>query len=72
MSLTGEYSIIGRGCSIHSGEDDLGKGGVEGSKSNGNSGSPVACGEIKEGDYEGILINYTSICALILFIFGNW
>ena len=54
VKLYGEYSVIGRSVMIHEDEDDLGKGdnsepGVNGktSKSTGNAGARVACGEIK-------------------------
>ena len=67
-SLFGDYSIMGRGCSVHSGEDDLGKGGDAGSIKSGNSGSPVACGEIKEGHYENLLIFSSKILAIALLI----
>ncbi|XP_057333058.1 uncharacterized protein LOC130672467 [Microplitis mediator] len=46
ISLTGPYSILGRAIVVHSGEDDLGRGGNEGSLINGNSGKPVGCGVI--------------------------
>lgn len=43
VSLTGDHSIIGRAIVLHDGEDDLGKGGNEGSRKTGNAGSRVAC-----------------------------
>jgi len=43
IQLRGPYSIIGRAVVIHAGEDDLGLGGDEESKSTGNAGSRVAC-----------------------------
>ncbi|KRX07326.1 Superoxide dismutase, copper/zinc binding domain [Pseudocohnilembus persalinus] len=46
ISLFGEYSVVGRSCVVHAGEDDLGKGGHELSKTTGNSGGRVACGTI--------------------------
>ncbi|KAI8889648.1 copper/zinc binding superoxide dismutase [Backusella circina FSU 941] len=46
VQLSGENSVIGRSVVIHSGQDDLGRGGTESSKVNGNSGSKIACGVI--------------------------
>lgn len=46
--LYGETSVIGRGCMVHAGEDDLGLGGNAGSLKTGNAGSRVACGTIEE------------------------
>lgn len=64
--MFGDYSIIGRGCSIHSAEDDLGDGGDEESLKSGNSGHSLACGKIEEGVYNGSLIR--SIILGIMFI----
>ena len=54
VKLYGEFSVIGRSVMVHEDEDDLGRGdnsepGVNGktSKSTGNAGSRIACGEIK-------------------------
>lgn len=54
IKLYGETSIIGRSVMVHEDPDDLGKGdnsqpGVNGksSKSTGNAGARIACGEIK-------------------------
>ena len=44
IALDGPYSILGRAFVIHSGEDDLGRGGDEGSLKTGNAGSRIACG----------------------------
>lgn len=46
MSLTGPESIIGRTVVVHADPDDLGKGGVELSKTTGNAGGRLSCGVI--------------------------
>lgn len=46
IKLSGKNSIIGRSVVIHSGEDDLGRGGNEESLITGNAGSRIACGII--------------------------
>uniref|UniRef100_P81926 Superoxide dismutase [Cu-Zn] n=1 Tax=Halocynthia roretzi TaxID=7729 RepID=SODC_HALRO len=46
ISLTGEHSIIGRAVVVHAGEDDLGKGGHEDSKTTGHAGGRLSCGVI--------------------------
>ena len=46
LELLGPFSIVGRACVIHKGEDDLGMGQNEGSKRNGNSGVPIGCGVV--------------------------
>lgn len=43
ISLVGNNSVIGRGLVIHGGQDDLGRGGDEGSMANGNAGPRVGC-----------------------------
>ncbi|CAL9079025.1 unnamed protein product [Musa textilis] len=45
IPLSGPNSIIGRAVVVHADPDDLGKGGHELSKSTGNAGGRVACGE---------------------------
>jgi len=54
VRLDGEFSVIGRSVMVHEDEDDLGRGdhsepGVNGktSKTTGNAGARIACGEIK-------------------------
>mmetsp|Transcript_38506 Transcript_38506/g.46509 ORF Transcript_38506/g.46509 Transcript_38506/m.46509 type:complete len:175 (-) Transcript_38506:165-689(-) len=54
IKLEGEYSVIGRSVMVHADPDDLGRGdhsepGVNGktSKTTGNAGARIACGEIK-------------------------
>jgi len=44
ISLDGPNSILGRAFVIHSGEDDMGRGGNEDSLKTGNAGKRVACG----------------------------
>ena len=58
LRITGKYGILGRSVVIHSGEDDLGKGGIdsngniidekvrEESLKTGNAGKRIACGVI--------------------------
>ena len=46
ITLYGAYSVLGRSCVVHEGEDDLGLGGHELSKTTGNAGGRVACGVI--------------------------
>jgi len=46
ISLSGENNILGRGVVIHAGQDDLGRGGDDGSLKTGNAGGRVACGVI--------------------------
>ena len=48
IQLSGEHTIIGRSMMVHADVDDLGKGGHELSKTTGNAGARLACGEIKE------------------------
>lgn len=50
IKLSGEYSVIGRSFMVHADPDDLGKGGHELSKTTGNAGARVACGEIVLAD----------------------
>jgi Cu-Zn family superoxide dismutase len=44
---SGEFSVIGRSFMVHADPDDCGRGGVELSKTTGNAGARLACGEIK-------------------------
>jgi len=46
LSLTGTSTILGRAIVVHEKEDDLGKGGDEGSMKTGNAGGRVSCGVI--------------------------
>lgn len=50
LKLTGATSILGRSVVVHSGTDDLGKGGHELSKTTGNAGTRPACGVIGLAD----------------------
>merc|ERR1711983_84796 len=38
-----EYSILGKAIVLHAGEDDLGRGGDEGSETTGNAGARLGC-----------------------------
>lgn len=51
VSLTGEYSVIGRTLEVCEGVDDLGIGGHELSLTTGNSGACLACGIIGISKY---------------------
>ncbi|GJU48704.1 superoxide dismutase [Cu-Zn] 2 [Tanacetum coccineum] len=44
IPLSGQYSILGRAVVIHADSDDLGRGNHELSKSTGNAGARVGCG----------------------------
>lgn len=46
VNLTGEHSVVGRAVVVHSGKDDLGKGGDAESLKTGNAGDRLACGVI--------------------------
>ncbi|XP_017493300.1 PREDICTED: superoxide dismutase [Cu-Zn]-like [Rhagoletis zephyria] len=46
ISLEGANTIVGRSLMVHADPDDLGRGGVELSKTTGNAGGRVACGVI--------------------------
>ncbi len=46
VRLRGEYSVLGRSFVVHEGEDDLGLGGHEDSKTTGHSGSRIMWGII--------------------------
>jgi len=46
VKLTGPYSVIGRTIVVHSGVDDLGKGGTDLSLTTGDAGPRIACGVI--------------------------
>merc|ERR1711939_595580 len=67
IKLSGPYSIIGRSVMVHADPDDLGKGdhsqpGVNGktSKTTGNAGARIACGEIVKRDTDPVF----PICAV--------
>jgi Cu-Zn family superoxide dismutase len=46
ISLRGDYTLIGRTCTLHTMEDDLGRGTSNDSKRNGHAGGRLACGII--------------------------
>ncbi|KAI8143133.1 Cu-Zn superoxide dismutase [Fennellomyces sp. T-0311] len=46
LEFEGKNSILGRGIILHADQDDLGRGGDEGSRLVGNSGARLACGII--------------------------
>ena len=46
VKLNGPLSVVGRTMVVHADVDDLGKGGVELSKTTGNAGARLACGVI--------------------------
>lgn len=46
ITLHGARTILGRGVVVHTGEDDLGRGGSPDSKKTGNAGGRTACGVI--------------------------
>ena len=46
VKLAGEQSVVGRAIVVHSGKDDLGKGGDAESLKTGNAGDRLACGVI--------------------------
>ncbi|KAH6827583.1 copper/zinc superoxide dismutase 3 [Perilla frutescens var. hirtella] len=46
IPLSGQHSILGRAVVVHADPDDLGKGGHELSKTTGNAGARVGCGNV--------------------------
>ncbi|XP_078618367.1 superoxide dismutase [Cu-Zn]-like [Branchiostoma floridae x Branchiostoma japonicum] len=48
ISLSGKYSILGRGLIVHADPDDLGRGGFPDSLATGHAGARVGCGIILE------------------------
>ncbi|XP_078699422.1 superoxide dismutase [Cu-Zn]-like [Branchiostoma floridae x Branchiostoma belcheri] len=48
ISLSGKFSILGRGLVVHADEDDLGRGGFSDSLTTGHAGARVGCGIIGE------------------------
>jgi Cu-Zn family superoxide dismutase len=54
-TLYGEYSVLNRAVVVHAGKDDLGLGGDDESLKTGNAGGRVACGIIREIDFNWIV-----------------
>eukprot|EP00011_Vannellida_sp_DIVA3-517-6-12_P012165 CAMPEP_0114612086 /NCGR_PEP_ID=MMETSP0168-20121206/4444_1 /TAXON_ID=95228 ORGANISM="Vannella sp., Strain DIVA3 517/6/12" /NCGR_SAMPLE_ID=MMETSP0168 /ASSEMBLY_ACC=CAM_ASM_000044 /LENGTH=153 /DNA_ID=CAMNT_0001823067 /DNA_START=20 /DNA_END=481 /DNA_ORIENTATION=+ len=50
VQLGGAHSVIGRSIVVHAGEDDLGRGGHDDSKTTGHAGGRVMCGVIGVSD----------------------
>lgn len=46
ITLTGPFSVVGRGIVLHENEDDVGKGGAPESLKTGNAGGRLGCGII--------------------------
>ena len=46
IALDGDNCIIGRALVIHAGEDDLGLGGFDDSKTTGHAGARLVCGVV--------------------------
>jgi Cu-Zn family superoxide dismutase len=68
LSLTGQYSIVGRTCVIHANADDLGLGGDASSKANGNAGPRVACGMVALTNTSFLKVSLTTIFMFIGFL----
>jgi Cu-Zn family superoxide dismutase len=72
LTLYGNNSIIGKGCVVHEGIDDLGMGGNATSMTTGNSGGRLACGNVMEVNATSAGTLYVSyglvLSALIAFL----
>jgi superoxide dismutase, Cu-Zn family len=51
IPLKGEYGTAMRAVVVHGGTDDLGLGGNNDSRANGNAGARVACGDVRNSKY---------------------
>ncbi|WOL17597.1 copper/zinc superoxide dismutase [Canna indica] len=62
IPLCGPNSILGRAVVVHTDPDDLGRGGHELSKSTGNAGARIGCGNMFSANY----------IASLLVLFAQW
>jgi len=66
-TLEGEHSIMDRAIVIHSKADDLGKGGTDASKANGNAGARQACCKITSSSMSTLhQSSFMAMCLLVV------